>query len=130
MRTELALCPTIVAVEPTGSRVICDPPPIDTDEDWLVLSNNIKETDNFLRGRGFEYCSPIWSFEESGSNYPFGFASYRRGESNVLMTPSVNFYNRFVAATHAAKAMNLLDKHDRIRLFQVILYGNYERKTQ
>ncbi len=28
---------TCVLIEPVGSRVTCNPPPMDTDEDWLCL---------------------------------------------------------------------------------------------
>jgi len=37
------------------------------------------------------------------------------------------FYNRFECATVIAKRFNLLNKNDRIELFQNILYNNYDK---
>lgn len=35
-----------------------------------------------------------------------------------------DIYDRFIAATAVAKRLNLLDKADRIALFQAVLYAN------
>ncbi|WP_181950862.1 hypothetical protein [Aurantiacibacter spongiae] len=52
-----------------------------------------------------------------------GFRSWRRGDLNIVTTTSSEFYDRFETATELAKRFNLLDKADRIALFQAVLYG-------
>ena len=42
-----------IAVEPYGSRVTCDPPPTDTDEDWLVLVTEFDTLHYALVDTGF-----------------------------------------------------------------------------
>lgn len=98
---------------PTGSTVICDPPPDGTDVDFVVLEKT-------KLGLGLEWqCGT-----EYNNEYPPQFRSYRRGNVNLIVTGDEEFYNRFIAATHVAKRLNLLKKVDRIALFQAVLYGN------
>lgn len=114
--------------ELVGSRVTCDPPPVDTDQDVLVLTDE-------LLWRG--YMSPY--LEQTGfivggsdcgdqalylASNDMTFQSFTHGELNLIVTFSQQFYDRFVAATAVAKALNLLEKVDRIMLFQAVLYGN------
>jgi len=50
------------------------------------------------------------------------FSSWRRGDINIITTPSYEFYDKFLTATYLAKRFNLMRKEDRIAMFQVILY--------
>lgn len=113
-------------IEPVGSRVTCNPPPMDTDEDWLVYLPPgefaiFEET--LIMGMHFEF---------GGSRIHSGgclvgdkdsFQSYTLGQINVIATASEEFFDKFMQATHEAKRLNLLSKSDRIALFQKILYG-------
>lgn len=112
--------------EPVGSRVTCDPAPTDTDEDFLVLVTPETFAD-------FELALCLQGFEFGGSRIHAGgcllgdessFQSYTLGAENVIVTASEAFFNRFMAATSVAKRLNLLDKSDRIALFQAVLYGS------
>jgi len=109
-----------------GSRVTCVPAPTDTDRDWIVL---IKD------GAWDEFCTVLFesSWEQGGSSIPNEvntldpderFNSFTFGEDNIIATISTEFYRKFVAATSVAKRLNLLNKDDRIALFQAVLYGN------
>jgi hypothetical protein len=106
------------ALAPVGSRVTCNPPPVDTDEDWLALC--IGNTTELMRSHGFKQDgSPqFYTGNDNG-----GFRSWRRGELNVVTTESNEFFWRFITATDLAKRFNLLAKADRIALFQAVLYG-------
>ena len=105
---------------PVGSRVTCDPPVLDTDEDFLCL----------VRQDAPEgWCD--WPQEGSiildvANSLPVDeqFIPYRHGSINLITTRSRVFYRRFVAASACAKRFNLLDKADRVTLFQAVLYGN------
>jgi len=109
---ELAL-----AVWPVGSRITCTPAPTDTDADFLV----------YLKKRGTDISSLGFSLAESGNHYAPEdniFNSWRRGEVNLIASSDYQFVRRFLAATEIAKRFNLLEKSDRVLLFQAVLYGN------
>jgi hypothetical protein len=99
----------------TGSRVICDPPPMDTDEDYVCLAH--PSTEGALVTAGFEASIDPEMYEDLPD-----FIPYRCGEFNVIVTESEDFYERFVQATEEAKRLNLTEKSDRIALFQRVLY--------
>ena len=111
--------------EPVGSRVTCNPPPLDTDIDYLLLVEPEKFND-------FEMVLFDSGYEMGGSRIHAGgcllgdensFQSYTKGEVNLIVTASEEFFIKFMAATAKAKELNLLHKEDRIALFQEILYG-------
>jgi len=52
------------------------------------------------------------------------FSSYEKGNINLIVTEDYGFYNKFIAATSVAKRLNLLEKDDRVALFQAVLYAN------
>lgn len=101
---------------PVGSRVTCDPAPTDTDIDVLVRVK-IRRPDA-VAALGFDLDSSGKHYEPSEGQ----FNSWRRGNLNLIVTDDREFYDRFALATHLAKAFNLLEKRDRIALFQAVLY--------
>lgn len=116
------------AITPTGSRYICNPAPTDTDEDYVVLVSPdnfnalidaISLDDNYDLGG-----SDIFAAEETPLSEWEGFQSWKKGEINLIITTSREFFDKFVKATEIAKEQNLLQKEDRITLFQKILYNN------
>lgn len=113
----------LIAVEPTGSRITCNPAPTDTDEDYILHVSDNNVMDRLLTDAGWEFGG---SRIPPDANYLATdglFASYTLGDVNIIVTASDTFYRRFVAATHVAKRLNLLVKNDRIALFQAVLYG-------
>lgn len=101
-----------------GSRVTCDPPPTDTDEDWVCLYYD--DLESILSKSGYTIEGNPEKYDSSD------FISYRNGEVNVIVIEDDDLYYRFLTATSLAKRFNLLDKKDRIDLFQAVLYGNGE----
>lgn len=108
----------LLAGFPVGSRVTCNPPPTDTDEDWLVLVRQVNV--QALTDAGFtQDGSPeFYTGNDNG-----GFRSWRRDDLNVITTEDADFFWRFMTASDLAARFNLLDKADRISLFQAVLYG-------
>lgn len=114
--------------ELVGSRITCNPAPTDTDQDVLVLA------DLNTWGLHLEPLLVTGGFEKGGSdcgdsagymgNTPLSFQSFTFGELNLIVTFDPEFYRRFMAATAVSKSLNLLDKTDRVMLFQAVLYGN------
>ena len=123
---------------PVGSRVTCDPAPTDTDEDYLLLvAPNGLELDpkyddryyaleRYLHEHGWTRGGSLPA--EIGVTIPpeQRFESWTFDEINLILTTSNIFYQRFLAATAVAKRLNLLNKPDRIALFQAVLYGAYD----
>lgn len=115
------------AIAPTGSRYICNPAPMDTDEDWLILVHPDKFEDilSHICVSGYELGgSDIFAAEDTYVTEWEGFQSWKKGEINLIITTSKDFFDKFVKATEIAKEQNLLLKDDRIMLFQKILYNN------
>jgi hypothetical protein len=115
-------CKRITAV---GSRVTCNPPPADTDQDWLVLVDKHKY-DQFaasLMADGWEVGGSAIPIDMDYRNPHEKFNSFTKGDDNVIATASADFHRRFLSATATAKALNLLEKRDRINLFQAVLYA-------
>uniref|UniRef100_A0A6C0JWT4 Nucleotidyltransferase n=1 Tax=viral metagenome TaxID=1070528 RepID=A0A6C0JWT4_9ZZZZ len=104
----------------TGSSVICDPPVLDTDIDYIICTPSFSAFDKFVVDAGFRYTS---NDEEGYVLQNNGFFCYRRDNLNLIVTESNDWYLKWVAATKLAKKLNLLQKKDRIILFQYILYG-------
>lgn len=109
-----------------GSRVTCSPPPLGTDQDWLVLLSQ-EDYDAFAKSMLETKWEVGGSLIPNDSNYldpSQRFNSFTKGDDNVIATASLDFYHRFLAASSVAKRLNLLIKEDRIALFQAVLYAN------
>lgn len=98
-----------------GSRVICNPPPKNTDEDWIIYTEDLNILNEELR-------SDDWILE-SGMYEGNDFFSYRRGFINFVVTTNLKFYDATVKATQIAKDLNLLNKTDRKALFLVVYHA-------
>lgn len=99
----------------TGSRIICNPPIMDTDIDIVVWD---RSGTNF-EAYGFDYTSG------DGEYLDTGFDTYRQGEVNLIVVSDGSMFKAWRVATESAKALNLKSKDDRIRHFQGVLYGNW-----
>lgn len=128
-------------MQPVGSRVTCNPPPIDTDEDYLLYVGHeygenglmvvkdselrLMEVELYLKGSGWEMGGSLPNEMKCEVKPSEKFCSWTLGELNLIITTSDEFFRRFLAATAVAKEFNLMDKGDRIKLFQAVLYGNH-----
>lgn len=120
-------CQEIVAV---GSRVTCSPPPLDTDIDYLVLTQPgaFWKVVWALDAGGYELGgSEVYDASDChlGVVSEGGFQSFKKGDVNYIITCDEGFFKQFVFASDIAKKLNLLDKKDRVALFQIILYDNF-----
>lgn len=131
---------------PVGSRVTCNPAPTDTDEDYLLLIDPpvtemnvdgafdrafyVEQVLNrvcwHLRNNGWEVGGSLPTDIQCTINPADRFQSWTLDDLNLILTTSYTFYQRFLAATSVSTRLNLLDKKDRIALFQAVLYGNFE----
>lgn len=107
----------------TGSKYICNPPVLNTDEDWIFdcsAEGQMEAADKFLKIHDFFMCDMA---EDEYDDIRANFTPYRLGYMNFILCNNKSFYKKFVFATELAADMNLLDKDNRIRLFQAILYN-------
>ncbi|AEP08930.1 hypothetical protein [Micavibrio aeruginosavorus] len=107
----------------TGSKFICNPPVLDTDEDYVFDCSEVGQADaagEFLSGYGFYVLDMA---DDEYDDIRENFTSYRLGDLNFIICNNKLFYKKFVLATQLSAELNLLKKEDRILLFQAILYG-------
>lgn len=112
-------------IEPCGSRVTCNPPVLDTDQDYLIEILNPTNT-KISDAVGWFH---IFDFKfEGGEHYQVlasgSFMSFRKKDINLIVTANPEFARKHRLATKLCTQYNLLKKTDRIALFQAILYGN------
>lgn len=107
----------VVKMEYVGSRITCNPPPTDTDEDVLLLTDDLNTLIGDCIEAGFKRDGDVTA------SYPTEFVSLRSGTINFIVTDNEEFYRKFMLATHVCKFLNLQGKLDRICVFQAILYG-------
>lgn len=115
-----------------GSRVTCNPAPTDTDQDVIVLVEDIEATAT-REGRPSSAYKAYFALATAlhAAGYVCGgsgtgddeFESWTKGEINLILTADCEFYERFVAATTVARELNVLDKDLRRALFRAVLYS-------
>lgn len=126
----------VAEILPTGSRVICNPPPVDTDRDYLLYCypENVERVEDALKIVGFKIGGsmnqrkkkPLDDVECTLANKPYMFHSWKKGDLNLIVTVSREYFERFTFSTNIAKDLNLMDKRDRIMLFENICYRGCE----
>ena len=113
----------------TGSRVICSPPVLDTDEDYVVL---LEKPSGDNRRDGWQDF--IADASSHGFDLSVGAMHYRGGDNafnswrdqnnvNLIATNDPAFFAKFEALTNAAKLINIKEKSVRVAFFQAGLYG-------
>lgn len=98
----------------TGSSYICNPPVTNTDIDFVIYSQDWDKLHDWCEKNAFKTNFEDYGLEE--------FRSYKRGIINLIVTNDATFYRRFVKATEVAKKLNLLDKQQRVDLFDFVIY--------
>ena len=123
----------------TGSRVVCNPPPTDTDDDYLLLVDplTLPGLEDRLTAEGFKIGGsfgagrrvleewPDLNFARTKRDKAKIFRSYKKKELNYIVTCSLEYFEEFTHATQLAKHLNLLKKPDRIALFHAIVFNEW-----
>jgi len=107
-------------IMPCGSRLTCNPPPENTDADYLIFCDKEMYSDFSVW-----LCENEWVCDGSYDNMPEDekFISWKQGPENLIISCSNLFIIRHQAATAVCKRLNLLNKDDRKMVFQAVLYG-------
>lgn len=108
-----------------GSRVTCNPPPTDTDCDILILTPSLTDFCQTAIDYGWEHGGSFSSSDD--------WMSLRKDEFNLIVTGEIEFWDYFIAATHEAKRLNLMQKRERVALFDSMIpakYQSYKKQSQ
>lgn len=109
-----------IAAWPVGSQTIPRAAKPDSDHDYLVLVEEIEPGN--LSEAGFKLDSDDTHYDPTQGQ----FNSWRQGKVNLIVTRHRWFARKFLEANELAKRFKLIDRDDRVALFQAILYGNSE----
>jgi hypothetical protein len=115
----------VLGLYPTGSYYICNPPVEDTDRDFLVLCEDLRETITLLLKDGWESCvddEGQADFYTEEQEYGIRWTAYRKGIYNLMITEDSNWYYASVIATEYCRIFNIQDKEHRIRIFRFLKY--------
>lgn len=119
LKLEDNLFPDSFVFQATGSRFTCNPPVLDTDEDWICyISKDSKGVERhwmvqeMLENEGF-------ATSEDQENYP-DCLSYRKDNINIIVVFDEWLYRNWVKATEVCKYLNLLKKEDRKMVHRII----------
>jgi hypothetical protein len=107
-------------IQIVGSRTIDGAAQDDSDFDFLVHKS---------RGEGVSVLPELgYDLELGNEHYEPAdgkFNSWRKGKVNIIYTNCDQFYQAFQKANALCKALKLLNRDDRVTVFQAILYNNY-----
>lgn len=108
----------LTEIHPTGSRYICEPAVLDTDEDYIIYveEDDLKDVVNHLKDYGWEPCGEKL-YETSVT------VVVRKDELNLILINDYSQFKLWVLATETAKKLNLIKKPDRITLFKAFREG-------
>ena len=113
----------------TGSRVICDPAPQDTDEDFVLFVSNKLAAKRELEALGYTWSSKDQEKYQAGEGDPFRlfnqFDAFRHPDNahNLIVVTNLSDFKKWKVATNVAKALNITDKAQRVMLFRAIRSG-------
>jgi hypothetical protein len=85
-----------------------------------------------LKALGFEYSADpekMAKYEAMNETARWSFTSLWFGDVNYIVTDSQFFFERFLTATHVCKALNLLNKADRIMVFEAVRGGSFYKEV-
>jgi len=109
----------ILRLQPTGSKFICNPPVMSTDEDYFAWGFNYEKVIRELQELGWELCCNPDYLDTK-------FTALRKGSLNLIIVNGKIEFEKCVQCTKLAKRFNLLNKQDRIDLFELVRNGYYD----
>ena len=128
MPTFLASLP-IEAYMPFGSWVMCNPAPIDADEDWLVLvkPGYAPELKKLLEKRNFYPLGAPYS-DANMLVYRRVTRLVHRKQIDIAVFDNKILYTLNKLATEICAEMNLLDRAARVAVFDSVVRGKMHPK--
>ena len=107
------------AAVPVGSRVTCNPPPMDTDQDILCRCDDVAHL------CGFQDWLVDQKWKEEGNYGDSNFTSWKKTLDttvfNLIVAEDEDWFDKFLEATVICMEKNLLVKADRIAVFDKVM---------
>ena len=101
----------------TGSRVMCNPPVLDTDLDVVLL---VTDGDAVLAIERQGYTLTTDAAYGVDLN---GFCTFRKGDVNLIVTSNAAEFRSWAVATRWCTELNLQSKTDRAAFFDIVRHG-------
>lgn len=101
----------------TGSRVMCNPPVLDTDLDVVLL---VTDGDAALAIERQGYTLTTDATYGVDLN---GFCTFRKGDVNLIVTSNAAEFHSWAVATRWCTELNLRSKTDRATFFDIVRHG-------
>jgi hypothetical protein len=109
----------------TGSRIVCNPPVMNTDFDIVVLLAGVGDCE-LIEAEGYVYTEPteadgydIDDVVTEGTNEHW-LRTYRKDDINLICLIDPTRFGRWQLATAIAKKLNLRNRPDRVELFALV----------
>jgi len=96
-----------------GSQAICNPPPRNSDEDWILYTND-------LDGLKIDLERAYFQADITGKYDDSPFKSYRKGDLNYIVTDNLKFFEATKTATRMARELNIRRKKDRVVFYKIV----------
>jgi len=113
-----------LSAHPTGSRYTVMPAVLNTDDDWLVLVEDLDDANAKLEAAGWVPCLGTSDPYELEVQMGLRFRAWRSGAMNLIVSDDRTYYLRSVAATLLCAKLNVRNKDERIALFREIKMGD------
>lgn len=104
----------------TGSRIVCSPPPMDTDLDVVVLVDSLAVVNDLISMGYLHHNESQVAYDIPDGSGEDAFVSLRKGDVNLIVVSNRTGFERWRLYTEAATRLNLLNKSDRVALAEVI----------
>lgn len=101
----------------TGSRVMCNPPVLDTDLDVVLL---VTDGDAVLAIERQGYTLTTDATYGADLN---DFCTFRKGDVNLIVTSNAAEFRSWTVATRWCTELNLQSKTDRADFFNIVRHG-------
>ena len=123
-----ALSSKVLDWTPTGSYFTCNPQVKDTDIDFAVRVHCLQTFGSALEDKNWTvtYDDPEYTI---CTNNEVPFITARQGKFNLIIFSEWAGFRAYATATHVAKHLNLLNKDDRVMLFQAVCGGRSAATT-
>jgi len=119
-------CMNVIGFFASSSRVICSPPVLTTDEDYVIYTDKPSDLKKELTDLGYVY-SAVDAEKYKTSDKP-AFEAYNRFDTyrhpvtneNLIVVFSTRDFRKWRTSTLLATKLNLTKKEDRVALFRVV----------
>lgn len=118
-------------VKHTGSRAICDNPPENSDDDWVVYQPelNVDEMCEVLGALGFKTMQQADQVQRQEDYDPSTTVPMVSADNkvNLIVATSGRTFDLWSLATDKARALGLKSRAERVKLFHEVLYPTLQR---